>query len=165
LGASAITTRAPAAAVPYLEQSLANWKQFQYGPLVLLFTSWLADGVRRLGDLDRGAQLAQSALDLNRQLEFWWAAGWAERVLGHIARERGDRRAARDRVGGALETYRSIHARFEMARTLLALSELADDHGDEAPVERQLREARELLVAVGAHQYLAQVLPGTPPRC
>jgi tetratricopeptide (TPR) repeat protein len=144
-------------AVPYLDQSLARWTQFEYGPLVVLFTSWLADAVRLLGDVDRGEQLAQRALDLNPQSQFWWAAGWAERVLGHVARERGDLHAASDRLRGALETYRSIHSRFEMARTQIALSALSRDLGDDMEAQRLSRAANELFVAVGADQYVARL--------
>jgi tetratricopeptide (TPR) repeat protein len=147
-------------AVPYLEHSLASWTQYEYGPLIGLYTGWLADALRGLGDLERGAKLAQEALDLSRRLEFWWAAGWAERVLGHIARERGDTHAACNRLGSALETYRSIRSHFEMARTLLALTELFRELGDEPQAKRLLREAHELFMAVGADQYLTTSSPG-----
>jgi tetratricopeptide (TPR) repeat protein len=111
LGYAYLEARQPALAVPYLEQSLASWTQYEYGPLIGLFTGWLADAVRSLGDLERAAQLAQRALNLSGRLEFWWAAGWAERVLGHIARDHGDPYAARNRLGSALETYQSNFTR------------------------------------------------------
>ena len=160
LGYAYLEARQPALAVACLEQSLSSWTQYEYGPLIGLFTGWLADALRGLGDLERSAQLAQRALDLSGRLEFWWAAGWAERVLGHIARQRGDPHAARDRLGSALRTYQSIHSRFEMARTLLALTELARDVGDEPQAERLLLEAHELFMAVGADQYLATFSAG-----
>jgi tetratricopeptide (TPR) repeat protein len=157
LGYAYLEACQPGLAVPYLEQSLANWTQYKYGPLIGLYTGWLADALRGLGDLERGAKLGQEALDFSRRLEFWWAAGWAERVLGLIARQRGDTHSARNRLGTALETYRSIHSRFEMARTLLALTELSRDLGDEPQAKRLLREAHELFMAVGADQYLATI--------
>jgi tetratricopeptide (TPR) repeat protein len=160
LGYAYLEARQPALALPYLEQSLASWTQYEYGPLIGLFTGWLADALRGLGDLERSSQLAQNALDLSRRLEFWWAAGWAERLLGHIAREGGDPHAASHRLGTALETYRSIHSRFEMARTLVALTERSHDLGDESQAERLLREAHELFTAVGAAQYLATFSAG-----
>jgi tetratricopeptide (TPR) repeat protein len=154
LGYAYLEARQPGLAVPYLEPSLASWTQYEYGPLIGLFTGWLADALRGLGDLERSAQLAHRAVDLSRRLEFWWAAGWAERVLGHIAWERGDPHEARNRLSRALETYKSIQSRFEMARTLIALTALSRDLGDEPQAERQLCEARELFMAVGADQYL-----------
>jgi tetratricopeptide (TPR) repeat protein len=165
LGYAYLEARQPALAVPYLEQSLASWTQYEYGPLIGLFTGWLADALRGTGDLEQAAQLAQRALDLSRRLEFWWAAGWAERLLGHIARKRGDPHLARKRFGGALATYQSIHSRFEMARTLLALTELSRDLGDEPQAERLLREAHELFTAVGADQYLTGASRVTAWRC
>jgi hypothetical protein len=122
LGYAYLEAGQPAAALPWLEQSLAGWTRFEYGPLIVLFTAWLADATWRSGDLDRAAQLAQRALDVNRHREFRWAAGWAERVLGHIARERGDAHAAGHRFGRALGIYRSIKSRFETARTLVDLA-------------------------------------------
>lgn len=148
-------------AVPYLDQSLASWTQYEYGPLVGLFSGWLADALRGLGDLERSAQLAQSALDLSRRLEFWWAAGWAERVLGHIARERGDLGAAESCLGSALRTYRSIHSRFEIARTLLAITELSRDLGDERQADGLLLNAHEIFSQLGADRYVAAFSAGT----
>jgi hypothetical protein len=81
LGYAYLEAGQPELAVPWLEQALASWTEFEHGPMIGMFTGWLADADRRTGD-QRGAQLAQCALELNRQVEFWWALGWAERVLG-----------------------------------------------------------------------------------
>jgi class 3 adenylate cyclase/tetratricopeptide (TPR) repeat protein/DNA-binding XRE family transcriptional regulator len=156
------------AAVPWLEQSLASWTEFRHGPMIGMFTSWLAEAIRRTGDQERAAQLAQRAAELSRQVEFWWAFGWAERVLGYLALQAGDLDAAGERFGAALTTYQSIQSRFEQARTLVALGELARRRGDAAGAERVVAEARALFRAVGAHRYVERAsfdqTPGHPAR-
>ena len=43
LGEAYLEAGESASAVPHLEESLARWTEYEYGPLIALFTGWLGD--------------------------------------------------------------------------------------------------------------------------
>jgi DNA-binding winged helix-turn-helix (wHTH) protein/tetratricopeptide (TPR) repeat protein len=82
------------------------------------WTSILTGETYRLdGALDIAEALVTRGLEVATQAPYWYAVGFAERIAGRIARDRGDREESAAAFNRALQTFERIGARFEEART------------------------------------------------
>jgi tetratricopeptide (TPR) repeat protein len=82
------------------------------------WTSILAGEAYRLdGALDIAEALVTRGLEVATQAPYWYAVGFAERIAGRIARDRGNREESVAALDRALDTFERIGARFEEART------------------------------------------------
>lgn len=80
--------------------------------------------------------------------------GWAQRTLGRIALAEGALAEAETHLHDALATFISMQARFEMGRTHLALSELADVQDNRERVAVHLTEAYHLFKTLRIPPYV-----------
>jgi DNA-binding winged helix-turn-helix (wHTH) protein/tetratricopeptide (TPR) repeat protein len=69
------------------------------------------------GALDVAETLVERGLDVARQARYWYAVGFAERIAGRIARDRGYRDESAAAFNRAVRTFERIGARFEATRT------------------------------------------------
>jgi len=101
----------------------------------------LADAQQRAGDREAAIATAQRAIAHAARLRVPWIEGWALRVLGRVAQADGDPAAAVDRLRAAVSLFASAGARFEVARTQLALAEVVHARGDAVEAVRLIAEA------------------------
>jgi transcriptional regulator with AAA-type ATPase domain/tetratricopeptide (TPR) repeat protein len=143
-----------AEAITPLEQSIQELGQFRFAQLLGLFTVVLAEARRMTGELDRAAELVRHGLEVASRAHWPFGVGWAQRVLGRIAQDRGEFREAETRLGEALRAFDSMEGRYDVARTHLDLAKLAHARGDPAAVGAHLAEARRRFHELGIPRYV-----------
>ncbi|HKI01918.1 MAG TPA: adenylate/guanylate cyclase domain-containing protein [Thermoanaerobaculia bacterium] len=149
-------------AIEALEDSVERLRQAGMQQLLGWFSAFLADGYLLADRSDEAWDLAQEALTITEGVGFRYGSGMAQRALGRIAWAAGDREGAETWLGQALESFRSIQAPFEMARTRLELA-LAAGAGS-AEAGRQLAEARRIFTELRLPRFVENVerLAGKP---
>ncbi len=144
----------PAPAIPILERAAQALAQFGFRQLHGMSTVWLAQACLDDGQIARAHELASRALEISVETLFPYNLGWAQRVLGRIARQRGHLEEADARLREALATFGGFDGRFEMGRTHLDLAALAHAQGDREATIGHLREARILFQALRVPMYV-----------
>jgi class 3 adenylate cyclase/tetratricopeptide (TPR) repeat protein len=139
-------------AIEALESSVERLRQAGMRQLLGWFSAFLAEACLFSGRLPAEARkLAEEALATTQGVKFRYGSGMAQRALGRIA-QAGDREGARAWFEEALESFRSIQAPFEVARTRLDLALLAGSGSEEAA--RQLGEARRIFAELRVPVYV-----------
>jgi tetratricopeptide (TPR) repeat protein len=154
LGYAHVEKGKPNEAIPLLEQAVLRMRQSDYRRLEGTYTIFLGEAQLLRGNLDAARALAFRGLALVSEEKYRAGVGWAQRTLGRIALAEGAIEEADTRLHDALATFISMQARFEMGRTHLALSELADlqDHRERVAVH--LTEAHHLFKLLHVPQYV-----------
>ena len=137
-----------------LERSLEDYGKLGLRQPAARVMAFLSEAHVQSGALARGRELASESLALNREVTYGWGIGYAERILGRIARLEGRRADAARHLGDALATFTAVPCPFEVARTHLELAELAGTGGERETTARHLEEARRLFVELGAPRYV-----------
>jgi predicted ATPase/DNA-binding CsgD family transcriptional regulator len=117
----------------------------------------LAAVLARAGDLG-GAQVAYTAALAVLQDNNGWGIALAHHGLGWLAMARQDRAAALDSFGTALELYRQIDARPEVARSLAGAGWARLATGDLEQARVSLTESARLALALGQRLAIARSL-------
>ena len=99
-------------------------------------------------------ELAARALEIAREVDFSYGVGVAERALGRIDHTRGRLPEAEGHLQRALQAFTAIEGRWEMGRTRLALTALADAQGDRRALDAHLREAWSLFRVLDLSTYV-----------
>jgi class 3 adenylate cyclase/tetratricopeptide (TPR) repeat protein len=136
-------------AIALLGQSIELLAGMRYSRLVGWFKGWIAEAYLLAGDPIRAREEAGQGLQISLETGFTWAVGLAQRALGYIARASGDWDEAGQLLGEALDTFQSMGARFDAARTHLALAALADDRDEAALAATHRETAGRLLTELG----------------
>jgi predicted ATPase/DNA-binding CsgD family transcriptional regulator len=111
----------------------------------------------RLGRLTEARQAYQEALDVLQDNNGWGVAQ-ARYGFGNLARARGDNAAALAHFGAALELYRAIDARPEIARCLAGIGRVQLAQGQVGPAAASLTESVSLSLATGQRLPVARGL-------
>jgi class 3 adenylate cyclase/tetratricopeptide (TPR) repeat protein len=135
-----------------LESSVERLRQAGMRQLLGWFSAFLAEVYLFSGRLIEARKLAGEALATTESVKFRYGSGMAQRALGRIARADGDLRGARAWFEEALESFHSIQAPFEVARTRLELALLAGSGSEGAA--RQLGEARRIFAELKVPGYV-----------
>ena len=112
----------------------------------------------RQGRLDDAQRCYAEVLDVLRDNLNLWGRAQALSGFGGLDRARGDHAAALAHFRGALEVYRQIDARPEMARSLAGIGWAALAEGDVALAADTLTESLQLSVATGQRLAIARGL-------
>ncbi len=139
-------------AIEALEDSTARLRQAGMQQLLGWFSAFLADAYRLSGRLDEARDFAHEALAVTEAVRFRYGSGMAQRALGRVTREDGDREAAEIWLREALDSFRSIRAPFEVGRTRLELARLAGAGSQAAATE--LGEARRIFAELRLPAYV-----------
>jgi tetratricopeptide (TPR) repeat protein len=113
------------------------------------FATLLGEAHLALGDLDGAEAAARAGLETTTAAGYPFGVAWARRTLGRIARALGDRAGSATLLGESLAAFESIGARFEAARTRLAIAEAIDVGAARA----HLAAARAAFGALGAPRW------------
>ena len=106
------------------------------------FAATLAGEAYRIeGRLEEAASAAERGLKAALQADYWYAVGFAHRVIGRIACDRGRPDQAGLMLSQARDTFGRIGAAFEAARTRLDLARVAHALGDRRQARQELRAA------------------------
>jgi tetratricopeptide (TPR) repeat protein len=135
-------------AIEALEESTVRMREAGMQQLLGWFSAFLADAYLRSGRADEARDHAYEALAVTEAVRFRYGSGMAQRVLGRVAREEGDREGAETWLREALETFRSIQAPFEAGRSLLELARAA------AEAMLHLAEARRIFTELRVPFYV-----------
>jgi tetratricopeptide (TPR) repeat protein len=155
LGFAHVEAGRPAGAIPLLQQavdamtSIAPRGQARGWCLVVL-----AEALLQSGDLRRAREHAVQGLAILEGARYRDGIARARRTLGRIAQAEGAYDEAMTLLTEALDAYASVSARFEVARTHLALAELMLLGGDRARAERHLQGAHRLFTALQVPCYV-----------
>ena len=156
LGASHLESGDAAGAIPLLEESARQLGQFRV-PTQGLFLALLGEAHRMAGQLDRAVDFAEQGVRICKDARYQYGLSWALRALGRIAIARGALSEAEINLLQALDTFRSIEARAEAARTHVTLAELARVRSDPDGIDRHLTEALRLCTALAIPRYTERI--------
>ena len=157
LGYTLVEAGDTAQAIVRLERAVQRLAEFRYRPFHGWFSVFLAEAYRLAGQVERAQDVAHQALVICRDARFRIGVGWAQQVLGRVARGRGAHAEATAQLESACETFGSIQSRYELARTYLDLALVAKAQGHGAAVARHLSAARRLFVELGVPHYVERV--------
>jgi tetratricopeptide (TPR) repeat protein len=156
LGAAYLENGDSVQAIPFLEQSVAQFSGFRAGQARGWFTIILGEAYFVNDQLERAQELTLQGLEILQNSRYRRGIGWAHRTLGRIARARGLFPKAATHFGEALRTFDSVLARFEVARTHLALAELAHVEEKVGVTASHLDEAHRLFTSLRVRKYAEQ---------
>jgi tetratricopeptide (TPR) repeat protein len=156
LGVSHLEKGDAARAIPLLEESSQQLGQFRV-PTQGWFLALLGEAYRMAGQLDRAVEFAEQGVRICRDVRYQYGLSWALRVLGCIKMTRESLSEAETHLLEALDTFTSIEARAEAARTHVALAELARFRSDHDGIVRHLTQALRLCTALAIPQYTERI--------
>ncbi len=154
LGIAHLENGDAAGAGPALEQAGEAFRTFGFPQLEGWFTILRGQTALLGGKIEVARDLVHAGLAIARRSRFWPAIAAAERVLASIAESAGDPAGAQAHLEEALRLLGAASARFETAKTHLALAELAGRRPDTATASRHLTTARALFEAAHAPVYV-----------
>ena len=143
-----------AEAIARLEPVTGELSRMGYRPLQSWFTAFLAEAYRLTGQADAAREAARRALHVAMEARVHVAAGWARLVLGRIANDAGGHGEAEEHLRQALDTFASIHSRYEMARTRLDLAVALHGRGDAEGARTSLVEALDVFSKLDVPVYV-----------
>ena len=141
-------------AIEALGESVERLQQAGMQQLLGWFSAFLAEAHLLSQCPGKALELARVALATTEKVNFRYGTGLAQRALGRIAHAAGEPDEAADWFERALESFQSIQAPFEVARTCLDLALLAGgDHGS-AEASRRMSEAHGLFLELRVPRYV-----------
>lgn len=166
LGGSHLENGDAPRAIPLLEESAHLLGQFHVRQTRGCFLALLGEAYLLNGDLDQAEDFARQGLEIGKEARYQYGFGAAQRALGRIAQARGALAEARTHFAAALDTFASVDARFEEARTHLAQALLARAEDDVGRMTRHLEEARRLFKSLRIPKYVerAEAVAQSLPR-
>lgn len=144
-------------AIPLLEESVERLGHFQVRQTQGWHLALLAEAHLLSGNLERAGELAAQGLRVSGDAGYAYGAGWAQRALGRVAVARRSPEEGWTRFTDALHTFASVEARFEEARTHMALAQLERAQGDGAAADRHRAEALDRFRSLDAAHYVARL--------
>ena len=142
-------------AIEALEDSVERLRQAGMQQLLGWFSAFLAEAYLLADRSGEALDLSREALTITEGVGFRYGSGMAQRALGRIAHAARDREGAETWLNQALESFRSIQAPFEMARTRLELALVAGAGTTEAG--RHLAEARRMFSELRLPRFVEKV--------
>lgn len=144
----------PDRAVPTLEQAVQLADQVRSRQWCAYFRTWLGEAYLLSNQLDKAQELLGKTLEVCTEIKYALGIGWCHHILGRVAQARGELATAQRHLDDAVQAFRLIGAKFELARTYLARAELSNAQGDPERVRRVLGEAHRLFEALRTPKYV-----------
>jgi DNA-binding NtrC family response regulator/tetratricopeptide (TPR) repeat protein len=146
-----------AQAIPLLEQVVRQFEQWRMRQTQGRFMVFLSEAYLLGGEIDRARELATQGLAISQTVKSSWGIGWGQRTLGQVAHASGALCDAAAYFQQALQTFAAMPARFEAARTHLALAELAHAQGNLEALTAHLERASAMFNSVHVPRYVERV--------
>jgi tetratricopeptide (TPR) repeat protein len=128
-------------ALPILEQAVEQANEYRSQQIQSWYRTYLGEAYRADGQIQQAWDRARQGLALATEASNPWGAALAQCALGRIAQTSGDLVEAEARLQEALETFASIQARYQLARTHLDLASLAHAQGNQHTATTHLSTA------------------------
>jgi tetratricopeptide (TPR) repeat protein len=151
-----VERRDPEAAIPLLEEALPQAARFRIPQLHGLFLAFRGEAALQSGDRRAASELAAQGAQITRDAGYAYGLGWAQRILGRIARASGDTLGARARLEEAVQTFRAMGAPFETGRTHMELAELLESTASPALARVHAEAALKILEDLGLERFAAR---------
>lgn len=152
LGYAHLEAGDPHAAIPLLELAVEDFRRFQFKALESWGSAWLGEAQIGLATSGQGRVLSQ-ALTKAKDVGFPYARGLAERALGRYLFAVDDARLAAKHFLDAVESFESLEATYEVARTYLDLAQTTDRLGDRRGAVRYAQLAHGLFARLNIPIY------------
>jgi class 3 adenylate cyclase/tetratricopeptide (TPR) repeat protein len=130
-----------AEAILTLEQAVEQANQYRSRQVQSWFKTYLGEAYRADGQIEKARDLALQGFQLAQDAEHPWGVALAQRTLGRIAHTSGNLTEAENDLKNAMETFSSIEARYELARTHLDLAALAHTQNNHNTATMHLNQA------------------------
>jgi tetratricopeptide (TPR) repeat protein len=137
-----------------LERAIQLADQVRSRQWCAYFRTWLGEAYLRDNQLDQAQEVLGQTLAVCTDLEFASGVGWCHHLLGRLAQARGKLAEAQRHLDEAVQVFRLLGAKFELARTCLAQAELSNAQSDSERVRNYLREARRLFDVLRTPKYV-----------
>jgi predicted ATPase/class 3 adenylate cyclase len=141
-------------AVRTLEQATQMADQVRSRQWRAYFQAWLGEAYLRDNRLDQAQEVLDRTLAVCTDLKYAVGIGWCHHLLGQVAQARGGLAEAQRHLDEAVQVFRLLGAKFELARTCLAQAELSNAQSDSERVRNYLREARRLFDVLRTPKYV-----------
>ncbi|HKZ07109.1 MAG TPA: AAA family ATPase [Methylomirabilota bacterium] len=141
-------------AIAHLQQAIDLFARFRYRQVHGLFSAYLSEAIYITGDLDGARRAATLALTLAREAQFPYGKGLVHRLLGRIAQATNSFEEAHKLLEEAQALFQSIEAQHEVARTELALAELAHAAGQEEDCRARTARAYASFERLGLPRFM-----------
>jgi tetratricopeptide (TPR) repeat protein len=125
-----------------------------YSRMQGLYTTFLGATHLLQGDIDKARELVHQGVELARVAQDRFGIGWAVRMLGHVDATCGHYNEAQRHFHVALRAFTTLQASFEVARTQLALAEVAYQQGGHDMATAHLREAYQQFTSLDVAAYV-----------
>jgi predicted ATPase len=150
-----------AEAIPVLERAVEEALRYRSRQVQSWCKAYLGEAYRLDQQLDKAQQFASQGYELASSIQHGWGAALAQRTLGRLAYTRGNLAEAAALLQETLDTFASIHARFEAGRTHLDLAALAHTQGNQTGATAHLTQAQVLFTALQVPLYVERGTPRT----
>jgi len=167
LGAVHVERGDHAVALPLLESAVRQLEHFRLRQTAGWFLTLLAEARLFSGDVEGARGAATAGLEMTLAVAHRHGAAWAHRTLARIADAAGKPADADAHYRAACETFASIDARFEQARTHLEIGEAAAIAGRLDAGRAALDETRRLAAGLAFGRYadrLARLAAAVAPE-
>ena len=154
LGYAYLENGQPREAIEHLERAIEMFGSFHYRHAQGLFTAYLSSALYLAGNPARARQVAADVIELDTRARFHYGKGLVRLVEGRIALAEGAHARALELFTEARAVFVSIEAQHEVARTELAVAELAHARGDAEACRSHAINARGLFVKLGVPRYV-----------
>jgi tetratricopeptide (TPR) repeat protein len=154
LGYAYLENGQPREAIEHLERAIEMFGSFHYRHAQGLFTAYLSSALYLAGNPARARQVAADVIELDTRARFHYGKGLVRLVEGRIALAEGAHARALELFTEARAVFVSIEAQHEVARTELAVAELAHARGDVEACRSHAINARGLFVKLGVPRYV-----------
>jgi tetratricopeptide (TPR) repeat protein len=144
-------------AIPLLELAVQELGRFGFPQWHGMFTASLAEAYRLMGDVEKAQRLIQRGLEITRGARYSFGVGYGERILGRIALATNALDEAESQLTAARETFETMGADFEVARTRLELAELAGRRGNRERARSDLGLAQQTFARLHVPRYVERV--------
>jgi DNA-binding winged helix-turn-helix (wHTH) protein/tetratricopeptide (TPR) repeat protein len=125
LGFALLERGEPGPARAILEPVVAELESFGFPQWHGFAAVLAAETYRAEARLDTARSIAERGLEVTTRAQYWYGVGFAQRVIGRIARDRGNRPEAVAALDNSARTFERIGAAFEAARTREELTGLS----------------------------------------
>ncbi len=143
-------------AIPLLEQSLAQVRQFRFRRLEGRFATFLGEAYLASGQLGKARELLEQGLEITREADYRYGVAWARQALGRLAWREGRLADAELQLSEALRAFDALQARLMAGRSHLALAEVTHARGQAGAAAAHLRAAHDLFRALSVERYAAR---------
>jgi DNA-binding SARP family transcriptional activator/tetratricopeptide (TPR) repeat protein len=142
-------------AMVVLDEAIPQALQFRIPQMHGLFLSFRGEAWLQQGDLAQAREQALAGAEITAQAGYVYGLGWAQRVLGRIARAANDAVGARSWFDRSIATFDGMGAPFEGARTQVELAGLLASTGHRDEATAQARVGLATLSSLGLDSHAA----------